>query len=172
MSVYCPEEENSGEDEPIEKLAKLKRFNSGNVLLQQNSSVNNFNGKNASDPELPGSGKYFCKLVRFCRGQTLDHQINELKSINTVRASFDADIYYPMYLVKTRFASLKLDVRPVEIIPYPRDNSLKVLTDKILDFDPDFDSNIKSKSQMSKMLLIEYKLTQFRSEERQFASPN
>ena len=60
-----------------------------------------------------------------------------------------------MDLVKTRFASLKLDGRPVEIIPYSRDNSFKLLTDKILDFDPDFDPNIKIKSQMSNMPLIE-----------------
>ena len=62
---------------------------------------------------------------------------------------------YPIDLVKTRFASLKLDGRPVEVIPYPRDNSLKVLTDTLLDFDPDFEANIKIKSQMSKMPLIE-----------------
>ena len=57
MSVYCTEEESSGEDETIEKLAKLKRCNSGNAPPQKNSSVNDCNGKNASDPELPGSGK-------------------------------------------------------------------------------------------------------------------
>ena len=78
----------------------------------------------------------------------MENQINELNSINTVRASFDSAMDYTMYLVKTRFAYLKLDGRPVEIIPYSRDNSLKVLTDKILDFDPDFDPNIKSKSQV------------------------
>ena len=52
VSVYCPEEENSGEDETIEKMAKLKRFNSGNVPLLQNSSVKNSNGKNTSNPKL------------------------------------------------------------------------------------------------------------------------
>ena len=30
-SVYCPEEESYGEDETIEKLAKLRRCNMGNV---------------------------------------------------------------------------------------------------------------------------------------------
>ena len=62
---------------------------------------------------------------------------------------------YPMYLVKTRFASLKLDGRLVEVITYPRDNSLKLLTDALLDFDPDFDPSIKSKYQMSKIPPIE-----------------
>ena len=85
----------------------------------------------------------------------MEHRINELKSRNTARASFDADMDYPMDLVKTRFASLNLDGQPVEVIPYPRDNSLKLLTDALLDFEPDFDPNIKSKSHMSKMLLIE-----------------
>ena len=85
----------------------------------------------------------------------MEHRINELKSRNTVRASFDSIMEYPMDLVKTRFVYLKLDGRPVEIIPYSRDNSFKLLTDKILDFDPDFDPNIKSKSQMSNMPLIE-----------------
>ena len=70
-------------------------------------------------------------------------------------ASFDAAMDYPMDLVKTRFASLNLDGRPVEVIPYPRDDTLKVLTDALLDFDPNFDTNIKSKSQMSKIPIIE-----------------
>ena len=155
VSVYCPEEESSGEDETIEKLEKLKRCNSGNVSSQKNSSVNDFNGGNVSNPELPGSGKYFRKLICVRRGGTLEHRINELKSRSTARALFDAAMDYPMDLVKTRFASLKLDGRPVEVIPYPRDDSLKVLTDAVLDFDPDFDPNIKSKYQMSKMPLIE-----------------
>ena len=30
-SVYCPEEESSGEDDTIDKLENLKRCNSGNV---------------------------------------------------------------------------------------------------------------------------------------------
>ena len=62
---------------------------------------------------------------------------------------------YPMDLFNTNFASLKLDGRQVEVITYPRDDSLKVLTNTLLDFDPDFDPNIKSKSQMSNMPLIE-----------------
>ena len=111
--------------------------------------------ENASDPELPGAGKYFRKLVSVHRGQTLEHQINELNSRNTAWASFDTAMEYPMDLVKTRFASLKLDGRPVEVFPYPRGNSLKALTDALLDFYPDFDPNIKSKSQMIKMTLIE-----------------
>ena len=73
----------------------------------------------------------------------MEHRINELKSRNTARASFDADMEYPMDLVKTRFASMNLDGQPVEVIPYPRDDSLKVLIDILLDFDPDFYSNIK-----------------------------
>ena len=110
---------------------------------QKDSSVNDCNGKNASNPELPGYGKYFRKLVSVCRGKNLEHRINELKSRNTARASFDADMDYPMDLVKTRFESLNLDGQPVEVIPYPRDDSLKVLIDILLDFDPDFYSNIK-----------------------------
>ena len=108
-----------------------------------------------SDPELPGSEKYLRKLVNVCRGQTLEHRINELNSRNTVQLSFDSDMYYPMDLFKTSFISLKLDDRPVEFIPYLRDNSLKVFTDALLDFDSDFDPNIKSKYQISKMLIIE-----------------
>ena len=75
-SVYCPEEEISGEYETIEKLVKLKTCNSGNVPLKQNSSVNDCNGKNASNPELPRSGKYFRKRVSVRHGQTLEHRIN------------------------------------------------------------------------------------------------
>ena len=152
--MYFPEEESFGKDDTIDKLAKLKRCNSGNVPPQQIYSINYCNGKNASDPELPGSGKYFRKLVSVLRGKTLEHQINELKSRNTARASFNAAMDYPMDLVKTRFASLKLDGRPVEVIPYPRDDSLKVWTNALLDFDPDFDHNIKGKYQMSKIILI------------------
>ena len=62
---------------------------------------------------------------------------------------------YLMDLVKTRFASLNLEGQTVEVIPYPRDDSLKVLTDALLDFEPDLDPNIKSKYQMRKITLIE-----------------
>ena len=72
-----------------------------------------------------------------------------------MQASFDAGMENLMDLVKIRISSLKLDGQPVEVIPYPRDNILKVLTNTLLDFEPDFDPNIKSKSQMSKMTLIE-----------------
>ena len=44
-----------------------------------------------------------------------------------------------------------MDGRPVEVIPYPVDNTLKVLTDGIVEFDPVFDPNIISKSQISKI---------------------
>ena len=90
-------------------MTNLKRCNSGNVPPQQNSSVNDYNGKNASNPELPGSGKYFCNLVSVRQGQTLEHLINELKSRNTTQASFDAAMNYPMDLVKTRFASMNME---------------------------------------------------------------
>ena len=154
-SVYCSKEESYGEDETIEKLAKLNKCNSENIPPQHNSSINNCNGKNTSDPDLTGSSKYFCKLVSVHQGQTLEQQINELNSINTLWASFDAAMDHTMDLVKMRFASVKMDGRPVEVIPYLIDNSLKLLTDTLLDFDPDFYPNIKSKSQMSKMPLIE-----------------
>ena len=72
-----------------------------------------------------------------------------------MQASFDAGMENLMDLVKIRISSLKLDGQPVEVIPYPRDDILKVLTNTILDFDPDFDPNIKRKSHMSKMPLIE-----------------
>ena len=78
-----------------------------------------------------------------------------MKSRNTAWLSFDAAMEYPMDLVNMRLASLKLDGQPVEVIPYPRYDSLKVLTGSLLDFDTDFDPNIKRKSQMSKMTLIE-----------------
>ena len=93
--------------------------------MQQHFSVNDCNGKNASDPKLRGSGKYFCKLVSVRREKKLEHSINELKSTNNVGALSDNAMDYPMDLVKTRFASLKMDGRPVEDIPYPRDDSLK-----------------------------------------------
>ena len=81
----------------------------------------------------------------------MEHRINELKIRNTAQVSFDNTMDYPTILVKTRFASLKLDSRPVEVIPYLRDDSLKVLTDALLYFTPDFDPNMKIKSRMSKM---------------------
>ena len=84
----------------------------------------------------------------------MEHLIDELNSINTSWASFDADMDYTMDLVKTRFASLKMDGRPVEVIPYPRNNSLKVLTNALLYLEPDFDPGMKRKSQLRRMLLI------------------
>ena len=136
-------------------MLKLKRLNSGNVPQQQYSSVEDCNGENARHPELPGSGKYFQEMIHNHTGQTLQRQINELKSRDTARVSFDAAMKYPMNLVEDRFKYLNMDGRPVEVIPYPVENTLKVLTHAIVDFDPVFDTNIKSKSQMSNMPLIE-----------------
>ena len=81
-------------------------------------------------------------------------QINELNSINTVCVSFDAAMKYPMNLFDDRFKRLNIDSRPVEVIPYPGDNTLKVLTDAFVEFDPAFDPNIRRKSQIIKMPLI------------------
>ena len=81
----------------------------------------------------------------------MQRRINELKSINTARASFGSAIKYPMNLIEERFKRLKLDGRPVEVNSYPGDDTLKVLTETLVDFDPDFDPNIRSKSQISKM---------------------
>ena len=84
-------------------------------------------------------------------GQTLQRQINELNSINTARAYVDADMKYPTNLVEERFNRLNMDGIPVEVIPYPGENTLKLLTDTLVEFDPAFDPNIRSKYQISKM---------------------
>ena len=41
--------------------------------------------------------------------------------------------------------------RPVKVIPYPGDNTLKVLTDALAQFDAASDPNIRSKSQIRKI---------------------
>ena len=81
----------------------------------------------------------------------MQRRINELKNINTARASFDAAMKYPMNLVEERFKRLNMDGRLVEFILYPGDNTLKVLTDTLIEFDPAFDPHIRSKSQIRKM---------------------
>ena len=68
-----------------------------------------------------------------------------------MRESFVAAMKYPMNLVKERFKYLNLDGRPVEVISYPVDNTLEVLTDALVEFDPAFDPNIRFKFQISKM---------------------
>ena len=81
----------------------------------------------------------------------MQRQVNELRSIDTSRVSFDAAMKYPMNLVEERFKHLNMDVRPVEVISYPGDNTLEVLIDALVEFDAAFDPNIRSKSQISKM---------------------
>ena len=58
-------------------------------------------------------------------------QINELNSIGTVRASFDASMKYPINLVEDRFKHLNMDGRPVKVISYNGYNTFKVLTDAL-----------------------------------------
>ena len=58
---------------------------------------------------------------------------------------------YPTNLVEDRFNRLNIYDRPVEVIPYPGDNTLKLLTDTLVEFDPAFDPNIISKYQIRKM---------------------
>ena len=88
--MFCPEEENShGEDSDEEKsiydFLKLRILNSGNIPQQRNFSAKYCNGKNTIHPDIPGSDKYLQKLIHIPPGQTLQIQINELKSINNVR---------------------------------------------------------------------------------------
>ena len=64
---------------------------------------------------------------------------------------FDATMKYPMNLVEESFKRMNMDDRPVEVIPYPGDNTLKVFTDSLVEFDPAFDPNIRSKSQIRKI---------------------
>ena len=72
-------------------------------------------------------------------------------SRNMSRAYFDAATKYPMNLVEERFKRLNMDAQTVEVITYPVGNNLKVLSDTHVEFDPYFDPNIRSKSQISKM---------------------
>ena len=58
---------------------------------------------------------------------------------------------YPINLVSRGLKRLNLDGQPIEVIPCTVDNNLRVLTDALLDFEPGFDLNIISKSQISKM---------------------
>ena len=58
---------------------------------------------------------------------------------------------YPTNLVEDRFNRLNIYGRPVEVIPYHGDNTLKLLTDTLVEFDPAFDPNIRSKYQIRKM---------------------
>ena len=107
-SVHFPEEEHShgedyDEDKNIGDFLNPKRINSGNVPQQQNSSAKYCNGENTSHPELPGSGKYFLKLINIPQGQNLQIRINDLKSRNTAQASFDAAMKYPMNFVAEIF---------------------------------------------------------------------
>ena len=97
-------------------MLKLKRLNSGNVPQQQYYSAEYCNGENARNSELTGSGKNFRKLIHNHPGQTLQRQINELKSRDTVRVSFDAAMKYPMNLVEERFKHLNMDGRQVKVI--------------------------------------------------------
>ena len=80
----------------------------------------------------------------------MQRRINELKSINNARAYFDAAMKYPMNLVEERFKRLNMDDMPVEVILYSGDNTLKVFADTLIEFDPAFDTNIRSKYQIRK----------------------
>ena len=82
-----------------------------------------------------------------------------MRSRDTARVSFAAAMKYPMNLVEERFKNLKLYGRPVEVIPYPEYNTLKVFTDAIVEFGPDFDTNIRSKYQIRKITRISELLT-------------
>ena len=76
-----------------------------------------------------------------------------------MRESFDAAMKYPMNFFEERFKRLNMDGRPVKFIPYPGYDTLKILTDALVDFDPDFDPNIRSKSRIRKMPRITKFLT-------------
>ena len=62
----------------------------------------------------------------------MQRQINELNSRDTACVSFDAAMKYPMNLVDDRVKVLNMDGIPVEAIPYPGENKLKLLTDTLV----------------------------------------
>jgi len=59
---------------------------------------------------------------------------------------------------------LELEGRKVEVLPYPTTNDVALLSNKLKSFDRNYDKNIKSKSQLQKMELIE----QFLNYEKHF----
>ena len=81
-------------------MLNLKILNIGNVPQQLDSSAEDCNEGNVSHPDIPGSVKDFQKLIHIPPGQTFQHIINELKSRNTMRASFDTVMKYQINLVE------------------------------------------------------------------------
>eukprot|EP00957_Ditylum_brightwellii_P194889 14846880-Ditylum_brightwellii.AAC.1 len=81
------------------------------------------------------NGKYFEKLA----GYSLEKLLTFVLSKEAFRESFKT----PMDDIVERYGRMDIDRRPMEVVPWPTDNEVKVLTDLLKDFiDNGFDTAI------------------------------
>ena len=86
---------------------------------------------------------------------TIEAHLSDLKDRPSAEASFMSAMTYPKRQVEDRLRNLTLDGRPVEVMEYPTKEQCAPITDALKAFDPDFDENYKSWSQMNKMPLLQ-----------------
>ena len=82
------------------------------------------------------SGRFFAKLCR--------HSFNELENFTTTREAFAIAMKTPMDDVAERHSQMEVDEKPLEILPWLKEDKCKVKTDFLKDIDPRHSIKIRS----------------------------
>ena len=92
------------------------------------------------------SGKYVRKLLNI--------PLSELQARPSAREAFDDAIGPSIATVADRFKQLSIDGRPIVVREYPSETEVKLLTDALVAYDPEYSRDNRSKAQLKKMPFI------------------
>jgi hypothetical protein len=96
--------------------------------------------------EATSQGIYLQKLLKV--------PLDELEARKTSKEAFSDAIQPCIDAVTERFSNLDIDGRNIEVRQWPKDEDLKLLTEELLRYDPNFSREIKSRALLGKMPFI------------------
>ena len=99
--------------------------------------------------------RHLNNLKRVPAGTNAEAHLSELKDRRSAKESFAAAMEFPKGQIEARCQNLTLDGRPVEVMEYPTKEQSSNILNALKKFDPDFDENLTSMSQLNKMPLIQ-----------------
>ena len=144
-------DENDSESDTMEDESDDEDIDGEN----KSNEVVDINNKTGVSVEVVSSGKFYTKLCQAPFGKSLMEHYTDLKKRVSATEAFKSAIEHPKKMIENCFKELELEGRKVEVLPYPTTNDVAFLSNKLKSFDRNYDENIKSKSQLQKMELIE-----------------
>ena len=91
------------------------------------------------------------KLLIIPDGLSLYDYVNLPKTRPSATESFSLAMEYPMEMARQRCRNLELDGKKMKVIPFVEEKYCRIIIDALKRFEPCFDFNFRSKSQLKKM---------------------